>query len=180
MNSEKTKLSFKAVIGILTIDALESPEQSSRKLGSHISLIRGSCAAQFPKKLRRSLFSLWAQPDRAFWRLEDVSSIAKESSIPVILDACNEVLPDLSNVAKFFDRGADLLVLSGGKTIQGPNDTGIICGRKDLVEACRANSYPHMNGIGRAMKVSKEQIVGILTSLEVFSEMIQANGRGSG
>jgi uncharacterized pyridoxal phosphate-dependent enzyme len=103
--------------------------------------------------------------------LEEVRTIAEDSSIPVIVDACNEVLPDLSNVSKFFNRGADLLVLSGGKTIQGPNDTGIICGRKDLVEACRANSYPHMNGIGRTMKVSKEQVVGILAALEVFSKI---------
>ena len=123
-----------------------------------------------PKTAAVSFFTLGtARP--GVLELEEVSSIARESSTPVIIDSCNEVLPDLGIVAKFFDRGADLAVLSGGKTIQGPNDTGIICGRKDLVEACRANSYPHMNGIGRAMKVSKEQIVGILTALELYSRI---------
>ncbi len=103
--------------------------------------------------------------------LEEVRSLAEEFSVPIIVDGCNEVLPDLGNIAKYFARGTDLLTLSGGKTIQGPNDTGIICGRKDLVDACRANSYPHMNGIGRTMKVSKEQIVGILVALEVYSKI---------
>jgi len=102
--------------------------------------------------------------------LEDVISIARDASIPVIVDGCNDVLPDLHNISGYFSKGVDLLVLSGGKTIQGPNDTGVICGRKDLVEACRANSYPHMNGIGRAMKVSKEQIVGLFVALEVYSK----------
>jgi uncharacterized pyridoxal phosphate-dependent enzyme len=102
--------------------------------------------------------------------LEAISSVASEFSIPVIVDACNEVLPDLGAVANNISRGADLLVLSGGKNIQGPNDTGIVCGRKEIVEACRANSYPHMNGIGRVMKVSKEQIVGLLVALQVYSE----------
>ncbi len=65
--------------------------------------------------------------------------IADEFSLPIIVDGCNAVLPNLKNIPKYFDRGADLLVLSGGKTVQGPNDTGIVCGRKDLVEAARAN-----------------------------------------
>lgn len=103
--------------------------------------------------------------------LEVVRSIAEESGVPVIVDGCNEVLPDLGSIKKLFSRGADLVVLSGGKGIQGPNDTGVICGRKDLVEACRNNSYPHMNGIGRTMKVSKEQIVGIVAALEVYSKI---------
>jgi len=101
--------------------------------------------------------------------LEEVHGITEEFSVPIIVDGCNDVLPNLKNISKYFDCGADLLVLSGGKTIQGPNDSGIVCGKKDLVEACRANSYPHMNGIGRTMKVSKEQIVGILTALEIYS-----------
>jgi D-glucosaminate-6-phosphate ammonia-lyase len=101
--------------------------------------------------------------------LEEIRAETERFSLPIIADSCNEVLPNLRNVRKFFDKGADLLVLSGGKTIQGPNDTGIVCGSKDLVDACRANSYPHMNGIGRTMKVSKEQIVGLYVALEVYS-----------
>lgn len=57
------------------------------------------------------------------------------------------------------------------KNDTGPNDTKVVCRRKDLVDACRVNSYPHMNGIGRTMKVGKEQIVGLLVALEVYSKV---------
>ena len=102
--------------------------------------------------------------------MEEVHGIAEEFSVPIIVDGCNEVLPTIATIKKYFERGADLMVLSGGKSIQGPNDTGIICGKKELVQACRMNASPHMNGIGRTMKVSKEQIVGLVTALEIYAE----------
>lgn len=103
--------------------------------------------------------------------LEEMKTEAERSSIPIIVDSCNEVLPNLGNLKKYFGQGADLIVISGGKTIQGPNDTGIVCGTTKLIQGVRANSYPHMNGIGRTMKVSKEQIVGILVSLQLYSRI---------
>jgi len=100
--------------------------------------------------------------------LEQVATIAREKSVPIILDGCNEVLPSLSSVSSHLTN-ADLMVLSGGKNLQGPNDTGLICGKKELVDACRANAHPHMNGIGRTMKISKEQIVGLLVAVEIYA-----------
>jgi L-seryl-tRNA(Ser) seleniumtransferase len=101
---------------------------------------------------------------------EQMSAIARTHSVPMIVDGCNEVLPTLRRVRDYFDRGAGLLVLSGGKNIQGPSDTGLVCGKKELVDACIANAYPHMHGIGRGMKVSKEQVVGLVVALEIYSQ----------
>lgn len=100
----------------------------------------------------------------------EVSEISRKHSVPLIVDGRN-VLPNLNSVSRFIRTGANLVVLSGGKNIQGPNDTGIVCGEKDIVGACIANSAPHMNGIGRTMKVSKEQIVGLVTAIQVYSEI---------
>ncbi len=99
--------------------------------------------------------------------LEKVIEIARRHRIYTILDAAAE-LPPVENLRKFIDMGADLVVFSGGKAIEGPNDTGIICGRKELIEACRMQSFPHEGFIGRPFKVSKEQIVGLVTALERF------------
>ena len=65
--------------------------------------------------------------------------------------------------------GADLVTFSGAKHIYGPPGTGLLCGRKDLVEACRLQAGPEY-GIGRPMKVGKEEIVGLITALEMYVE----------
>lgn len=102
---------------------------------------------------------------------DEVVELATKHSVPLIVDGCNDVLPTIAEVAAFMKKGASLVVISGGKNIQGPNDTGIICGDKELVSACVANSSPHMQGIGRPMKVSKEQIIGLVVALQIYSEV---------
>ena len=64
--------------------------------------------------------------------------------------------------------GADLTVFSGGKGLRGPQSSGLILGRRDLVEACAVNASPN-HGVGRPMKVGKEEIVGVLTAVELWS-----------
>jgi len=64
--------------------------------------------------------------------------------------------------------GADLVAFSGGKGLRGPQGSGILTGRADLIRAARRQSSPH-GGVGRAMKVSKEEIVGLLTALEIWA-----------
>ncbi len=61
-----------------------------------------------------------------------------------------------------------MVAFSGGKGIRGPQSTGILCGRKDLIEAAVLNSSPNYRCIGRPMKVCKEEIVGLITALELF------------
>jgi len=98
--------------------------------------------------------------------LKEVIKVAKEAHIPVIVDAADEV-PPLDNLNKFTDMGANLVVYSGGKGIRGPQGSGLILGDKDLIKACSVNGSPNY-GIGRPMKVDKEEIVGLTKAIELF------------
>ncbi len=93
--------------------------------------------------------------------LREVLGVSKEKNIPVIVDAADN--PDLK---KYIALGADLVVYSGGKWIQGPQSTGLIAGRKDLVAACEAQSV----NLGRPLKVGKEEIIGFMTALELYQK----------
>ena len=97
--------------------------------------------------------------------LETFSRVAHSHGIPVIVDAASE-----SNMRVFFDRGADLVCYSGHKFLAGPT-SGIIAGRSDLVKACLFHQY---HGIGRAMKVGKESIVGAIAALERWERLDHA------
>lgn len=95
--------------------------------------------------------------------LEEVAALAQRHGVPVIVDAAAE-LPPVDNLGAFRRAGGDLVIFSGGKDIAGPNDTGILCGRADLVAAARAQSFPN-GGIGRPLKIGKEQVVGLVYAL---------------
>lgn len=101
--------------------------------------------------------------------LATVIDIAHAHGLPVVVDAAAQ-LPPRDNLWRFTDMGADLVLFSGGKGLRGPQSSGLIVGRKDLVEACRLHSSPHQR-LGRPMKVSKEDLVGVLVALEQFIEL---------
>ena len=98
--------------------------------------------------------------------LPEVLQIARARGVPVIVDAANE-LPPAGNLRKFIETGADLVIFSGGKDLQGPQPSGFICGRKDLIAACALNGAPN-HGIGRPMKVGKEEIAGLVAALQRY------------
>lgn len=122
--------------------------------------------------------------------LDAVAAVAHARGLPVLVDAAGE-LPPRSNLRSLLQCGADLVVFSGGKAIRGPQATGILCGRKDLIAAA-ALQFLDMDdhfelwnpptewidkskiaglprhGIGRGFKVSKEQIIALLTALDLF------------
>lgn len=98
--------------------------------------------------------------------LPEMVAIGRKHGIPVIVDAA-AMLPPRSNLRRYIDQGADLVTFSGGKMIHGPQNTGILCGRRDLVDACMANASPH-HAIGRPHKVSKENMVGLYSALKQF------------
>lgn len=100
--------------------------------------------------------------------LADVVEVAHDKGVPVIVDAAAE-LPPVSNLNAFYAAGADLVLFSGGKDIAGPNDTGILCGKTEWVAAARGQAFPN-GGIGRSLKVSKEQIVGLVFALRRWAE----------
>lgn len=112
--------------------------------------------------------------------LEQVVEIAHARGVPVIVDAA-AMLPPQVNLTRFVVAGADMVTFSGGKGVRGPQSTGILCGRADLIEAARLNGSPNQYGIGRAAKVCKEEILGLIAALKVFArtdyEEIQAGWR---
>src|SRR5947208_17185160 len=88
--------------------------------------------------------------------LDQMIEIAHKAGLPVILDAAAEVPPP-ENLSKFVKMGADLVAFSGGKNLRGPQCSGILMGRKDLIEAAYANSEPN-NYLERASQGGKEEI----------------------
>jgi D-glucosaminate-6-phosphate ammonia-lyase len=98
--------------------------------------------------------------------LPQVIGIAHTHGIPVIVDAAAQ-LPPVSNLWQFTQQGADLVLFSGGKDLRGPQASGLVLGRKDLVEACRLHGNPYP-AIGRPMKVGKEEMIGLLAAVERY------------
>ena len=98
--------------------------------------------------------------------LEQVIAIAHARGVPVIVDAAS-MLPPRENLTKFVRLGADLVSFSGGKGIRGPQSTGILVGRRDLIRAVALNASPNQ-ALGRAAKTSKEEVCGLVTALECF------------
>jgi uncharacterized pyridoxal phosphate-dependent enzyme len=93
---------------------------------------------------------------------EAIAAIAKPHNIPVLVDAAAEILtiPSIH-----LQRGATLVAYSGGKIIRGPQSAGLLLGRKDLIQAAWVHSAPH-HGYARAMKVGREEVVGMVTAVE--------------
>ena len=132
--------------------------------------------------------------------LSAVAEVAHEKGVPVLVDAASQ-LPPVGNLERFFGQGADLVSFSGGKAILGPQGSGILCGRRELVASALLQNLDQdiffeqwrppralfaglnlrglpQHGIGRSCKVGKEQIVALLTALRLFvDEDIGARNR---
>jgi D-glucosaminate-6-phosphate ammonia-lyase len=122
--------------------------------------------------------------------LRQVTDVAHRRGLPVLVDAA-AALPPLARLRRLLSDGADLVAVSGGKALRGPQSTGILCGRRDLIAAAalqqldmdvapetwsppaalvprdRLSGIPH-HGIGRGFKAGKEEIVGLLVALRRF------------
>ena len=102
--------------------------------------------------------------DRGPLPFETLTAIAKEHKVPVLVDAAAEIFT-IPNV--HLQKGATLVAYSGGKCIRGPQCAGVLLGRKDLVQAAWIHGAPH-HGYGRAMKVGKEEAIGMLAAIETW------------
>ncbi len=99
--------------------------------------------------------------------LETTVEVAHRHGVPVIVDAAAQ-LPPRRNLWHFSrDLGADLVVFSGGKEIRGPQASGFVVGRTDLIAACRENASPHQR-LARLAKVGKEEMIGLLAALTCY------------
>ena len=94
--------------------------------------------------------------------LEDVATICHRKGVPVFVDAAAE-RPDVPN--PYLQAGADVVAYSGGKCLRGPQSSGLVLGRKDILQAAFANGAPH-HSLGRAMKAGKEEVMGLLSAVE--------------
>jgi L-seryl-tRNA(Ser) seleniumtransferase len=100
-------------------------------------------------------------------RMREFVQIGKKHSIPTFNDCAADV-PPIENLMNPIRLGFDLICVSGGKGIRGPQSAGILAGRADLIAAARLNTAPHSDTIGRSCKVNKEEMVGMLVALESF------------
>lgn len=103
-------------------------------------------------------------------RLEQAIAIAKNAKVPLLLDDAAGI-PPIDNLKLYPKMGLDLFCFSGGKGLSGPQCSGLLLGRKDLIEAALANTSPWEGAVCRAMKVGKEEVMGCLAAVEAWTKM---------
>jgi len=115
---------------------------------------------------RTAMIYIMASPraDESVLSLKALAPIARSKGVPILVDAAAEILTK-PNV--HLQNGASLVGYSGGKCLRGPQTAGLLLGRKDLVKAAWVHSAPH-HGPGRAMKVGKEEAIGMLMAVEMW------------
>lgn len=100
-------------------------------------------------------------------KLARESAIAKDHNVPLLLDDAAGI-PPIDNIKLYAQMKLDLYTFSGGKGLQGPQCSGVLLGRKDLVEAALHNCCPFEGAVCRPMKVGKEEVIGCLTAIETW------------
>lgn len=115
--------------------------------------------------------------------LRQVAAIAHARGVPVVVDAAAE-LPPAANLSRYLSDGADVVVFSGGKALRGPQESGLLLGRADLIKSARLQQLdmdvdpslwrertgedPWQHGIGRAMKVGPATMIALLAAVREF------------
>jgi L-seryl-tRNA(Ser) seleniumtransferase len=101
-------------------------------------------------------------------RLAKALEITRAAKVPLLVDDAAGI-PPFENLTRYAKMGVDLYCFSGGKGLRGPQCSGLLLGRKDLIDAALANSSPWEGAVCRAMKVGKEEIMGILAAVDYWS-----------
>jgi len=148
-------------------------DYSVRMTGAKIVDV-GTDAHAEPADLERAITDrtaafMWFQggmTGRGDFPLEQVIAICSARGVPVLVDAAAQV-PPVENLRRFTEMGATAAIFSGGKDLHGPQGTGLVVGRKWIVESMRAIGSPNQ-GFARAMKVSKENMVGLLAAVKRY------------
>jgi L-seryl-tRNA(Ser) seleniumtransferase len=109
------------------------------------------------------------EPQPEVMQAPELIDLGKKAGVAVLVDAAGE-LPPLSRLTRYTTLGADLVNFSGGKNLCGPSSSGILAGRKDLIEAALLHASPNAN-IGRGQKVNREEIVGLVVALEQYVKL---------
>ena len=106
-----------------------------------------------------------ADPNGEIKRAEWIE-VAKANGVPTMNDAAADVPPP-ERLRTYVEEGFDMVIFSGGKGLLGPQGAGLLLGRRDLTMAARKAISPH-GGIGRGMKVGKEEIMGLVAAVERY------------
>ncbi len=134
-----------------------------------VTIVTAESRAELEKAMNEKTAMLWylnrEAPDSVIQH-EEFVSIARKHGIPSMIDIAADV-PPVENLWRFNEMGFDLVCISGGKAMLGPQSAGILMGRKDLIAAARLSAPPR-SGIGRGQKVNKEEIIGMYVALERY------------
>ena len=136
------------------------------EVGRTSSALLEQVEAAITEKTAAFFYASEAETMRGSIPLAEISPLLQKHGIPIIVDSAAE-LPPKTNLTRFHRQGADLVVFSGGKELRGPQSSGLILGRQDLIQACDACCCPNY-GVGRSMKIDKETIAGITKAVELF------------
>ncbi|MFP4589125.1 MAG: aminotransferase class V-fold PLP-dependent enzyme [Candidatus Bipolaricaulota bacterium] len=150
-------------------------DQAMRGVGANFVEI-GNAIETFPWELEAAIsedtaavaFFVQSTMLEASLSLEEVLQVAHKKEVPVIVDAAAEI-PPAKNLTRFAALGADAVLFSGGKELRGPQSSGLMTGRKDLIETARLHGPPRHN-IGRPMKIDKETVMGLVKAVELYLE----------
>jgi uncharacterized pyridoxal phosphate-dependent enzyme len=100
-------------------------------------------------------------------KVDEWIKIGKQYNVPCMNDAAADT-PPVSHLWDYANMGYDLITISGGKAMRGPQCAGLLIGRKDLVAYALLNNSPHEDTLGRSQKVGKEEILGMVKALELY------------
>jgi len=150
--------------------------QKSHAIGYHhalaqvgVSFVIVETAAEVEQAINEKTALLWflnREASKGRIQHEEWVAIARKHNLPTMIDIAADV-PPVENLWKFNDMGFDLVCISGGKAMCGPQSAGILMGKKDLIAAARLSANPR-SGIGRGQKVNKEEILGMYVALENY------------
>ncbi len=143
-------------------------DYAARQTGARMVEIEGTepaLEAAISERTACVLFFAGAHFAEGALAAEQVIEIAHRRGVPVIVDAAAQI-PPISTLWHFTaELGADAAIVSGGKGLRGPQGSGLVVGRPDIIDGCRANGNPN-HAIGRPLKVGKEEMVGLLAAVE--------------
>ncbi|MCC6629612.1 MAG: aminotransferase class V-fold PLP-dependent enzyme [Chloroflexi bacterium] len=149
------------------LPAVELAGATLVEIGNVNQTLAGELETAMSEQTAAVLYIAGEHLSRGALPLSEVVRLAHARGLPVIVDGAAQ-LPPVENLWRYTrDLGADLAVFSGGKDLRGPQSSGFVVGRPDLIAACAANGAPHQR-LGRPMKVGKEEMMGLLTAVELY------------
>lgn len=134
-----------------------------------VSIVTVQTRAELERAISEKTAMLWflnREAPKGEIQHEEWIQLGRKYNLPVMIDIAADV-PPVENLWKFNDMGFDLVAISGGKAMCGPQSAGILMGKKDLIAAARLNANPR-SGVGRGQKVNKEEIIGMYVALEKY------------